>query len=57
MIASCKTLFPDDRVHAILADIGKIIRPTPVFGKVIEVDNAPLSTIVSFDSNFVVRVL
>ena len=57
MINLCNTLFPNDRVHAILADIGKIIRSTPAFDKVIEVDNAPLSTIVSFDSNFVVRVL
>ena len=30
MINLCNTLLPNDKVHAIPADIGKIIRPIPV---------------------------
>ena len=41
---------PNDRVHAIPAEIGKIIRPIPVFDKVVEVDIVPRKTIVSTDS-------
>ena len=47
------TLLPNDRVHAIPADIGKIIKPTSVIDKVIKVDVAPKISIVSNDSNFV----
>ena len=46
-----------DRVHAIPADLGKIIKPIPVIHKVFEVDVAPSITIVSIDSKFVFRVL
>ena len=48
---------PNDRVHALLADIGKKIKAKPVFDKIIEVDAAPRITIVSTGSNFVFRVL
>ena len=57
MIILCNTLLPHDRVHAIPADIGKIIKPTPVIDRVIEVDVAPMITIESTDSNIVFRVL
>ena len=43
-------------MHAIPADIGKIIKPIAVIDRVIEVDVAPI-TIVSTDSNIVFRVL
>ena len=42
----CKTLVANDRVHAIPADIGKIFKPIPVTDRVIEVDVAPMITIV-----------
>ena len=57
MINLCKTLLLNDRAQAIPADIGKIIRPTPVIDRVIEVDVAPMLTIESIDSNIVFRVL
>ena len=44
-------------MHAIPADIGKIIKPKAVIDRVIEVDVAPVITIVSTDSNIVFRVL
>ena len=57
MIILCNTLLPNRRVHAIPADIGKTIKPIPLTDKVIEVDVVPIITIVSTDSNFVLRVL
>ena len=57
MINLCNTLLSNDRVHAISADIGKIIKPTPVTYRVIEVDVAPMIMILSTDSNAVFRVL
>ena len=57
MIILCKTLLPNDRVQAILANIGKIIKLTPVTDRNIEVDVAPMITIESTDSNVVFRVL
>ena len=57
MINLCNTLLPNDRVQAIPADIGKIVKPTPVTDKVIEVDVAVIRTIESTDSNIVFRVL
>ena len=57
MINLCNTLLPNDRVQAIPADIGKIIKPLPVIDKVIEADDSPLITIQSTDSNIVFRVL
>ena len=57
MINLCNTLLPKDRVPAIPADIGKLIKPIPVIDRVIEVDVAPMITILSTDSNIVFRVL
>ena len=57
MINLCNTLLPNDKVHAIPADIGKTIRPIPVIDKVIELDVAPVIIILSIDSNTVFRVL
>ena len=57
MINLCNTLLPNDRVQAILADIGKIIKPIPVIDEVIEDDVAPMITILSTDSKTVFRVL
>ena len=57
MINLCNTLLPNDRVHAIPADIGEIIKPKPVTDKVIEVDVAAMITILSTDSNTAFRVL
>ena len=50
MINLCNTLLPNDRVHAIPADMGKIIKPIPVIDRVIEVDVAAMITILSTDS-------
>ena len=57
MINLCNILLPNDRAQAIPADIGKIIRPIPVTDKVVEVDVAPMITILSTDSNIEFRVL
>ena len=57
MINLCNTVLPNDRVPAITADIGKIIKPTPVIDKVIEVDVAPMIIKLSTDSSNVFRVL
>ena len=57
MITLCNTLLPNDRVQKIPANIGKIIKPTPVTDKVTEVDVAPMIMIESTDSNIVFRVL
>ena len=57
MINLCNTLLPNDRVQAIQADIGKIIKPIPVIDRVIEVDVAQMITILSTDSNIVFTVL
>ena len=57
MINLCNTLLPDDSVQSIPADIGEIIKPIPVIDRVIEVDVAPMITILSIDSNIVFRVL
>ena len=57
MIILCNSLLPIYRVHAILADIGKAIKPRPVIDRITEVVAAPKTTIVCTDSNFVFRVL
>ena len=57
MINLCNTLLPKDRVQAIPADMGKIFKPIPIIDRVIEVDVAPMITILSADSNIVFRVL
>ena len=56
MIILCNTLLPNDRAHAISADTGKIIKPIPRIDKVIEVELAPIITIVSTDSDIVFRI-
>ena len=43
-------------MHAIIADIGKIIKPIAVIDRVKKIDVAPIITIVSTDSNIVFRV-
>ena len=57
MINLCKTLLDNYKAQAIPADIGNIIKPTPVIDRVIEVDVAPMITIASTDSKNVFRVL
>ena len=56
MINLCNILLPDDREHAIPADVGKTINPMPVIDRVIEVDVAAMIMILSTDSNIVFRV-
>ena len=51
----CNTLLPNDRVPAVPADIGKVIKPTPVIDKVTEVDVVPITTFVSTDSKIVLE--
>ena len=50
-------MLPNDRIQTFPADIGKIIKPTPVFDRVIEVDVAPMMIIECIDSNIVFRDL
>ena len=57
MINLCNALLPYDIVHAIQADIGKTIKPIPVIDRVVEIDVAPMITMLSTDSNTVFRVL
>ena len=56
MIILCKTLLINGRVHAMPADIGKIIKPTPIIERDREVDVARIKRIVSTDSNIVFSV-
>ena len=57
MISLFDTLLPDDRVHAIPADIGKTIEPIRVIDKIIGIDVALMIKFVSTDSNIVFLVL
>ena len=57
MIILCNTLSPHGRVQAIPADIGKKFKPIPVIDRAIEVDVAPIKTILSTGSNIVFRLL
>ena len=57
MINLCNTLLPNDRAQAMPADMGKIIKPTPVTDNVIDVDVAVMITILSTDSYNVSKVL
>ena len=57
MVNSCNTLLPKDRVQAIPADIGKTIKPMPGIDRVMEVDVAPILTLLSTDFNIVFRLL
>ena len=56
IISLCNTVLPSDRVQAIPADIGKIIKPKPVTDRVMEIDVVAMITIDSTDSNIVFRV-
>ena len=56
MFNLCNTLLPIDKPLAIPADMGKTINPIPVIDRVIEVDVAPMTTMLSTDSNTVFRV-
>ena len=47
----------DYKLQTIPADIGKRIKPKPVTDRIFEVDVAPIITIVSTDSSFVLRFL
>ena len=47
------TLLDNDRTQAIPADFRKIIKPKSVSDRVIEVDVAPMITIILIDSNTV----
>ena len=51
------TLLPNGSVHAIPTDIGKTIKLIPVIDRTIEVDIAPMITLLYTDSNTVFRVL
>ena len=53
----CIILSAIDREQAIPDDVRKTIKPTPVIDRLIEVDVAPMITIVSTDSNIVFRAL
>ena len=57
MINLCNTLLPNDRVQAIPAYIGKMIKPMPVIDRVIEVEVTAMIMILSTDSNYVFKVL
>ena len=57
MINLCIALLPNDKPQAIPADISKPINPIPVVDRVIEVDVAPIITIVSTDSKLVFSAL
>ena len=57
MINFCNTLVPKNRVLPIPADIGKIFKLIPIIDRVLEVDVAAIITIVSTDSNIVIRYL
>ena len=57
MINLCNTLLANDRAHATPAEIGTTINPTPVTDNVTDVVVVAIVTIVSTDSNFVLRVL
>ena len=57
MIFLCNNLLPNVRKQAKPADMGKIIKPTPVTDNVIEVDVAPMITTLSTASNIVFTVL
>ena len=57
MINLCNTLLPYDELQAIPTDVVKIIKPIPVIDRTIEVEVAPMITILSTDSSIVFRVL
>ena len=57
MFILCNTLLPNVRVHTISADIRTKIKILPVIDIVINVDVAPIKTLVSTDSNVVFTVL
>ena len=56
MITPFFTLLPNDKTHAIRADLGSTTKPTLVTDKVTHVAIAPILSTMSTDSNFDVRV-
>ena len=57
IVILCIILLTNDKALTIPADIGKKIKPIPVIYKVIEVDVAPMITILSTDSIIVFKIL
>ena len=57
MISLCSILLPKDIPQATPATTGKTIKPTPVTDRLIEVEVAPMITILSTDSNTIFEVL
>ena len=57
MIILCITLLPNDRAHAIPAEIGTTIKPTPVIDNLTDVVVEPKITTVWTDSIFEVIFL
>ena len=57
MITFCNTLLDNDKIKAIPADFGKIIKPTTVIDRVFEVEVASMITIESTDFKIVFRDL
>ena len=56
MIIFCITLLPNDRAHALPADIGTTIKPTPVTDNDLDVVVEPIITTVWTDSNIDISV-
>ena len=50
-------MLPNDRAHAVPAEIGTTFKPIPVTNKLSDVVVEPIKTTESTDSNFEVRVL
>ena len=57
MIILCITLLPNDRAHAIPAEIGTTTKPTRVTDNITDVVVEPITTTVWTDSNIEVSVL
>ena len=57
MIILCITFLPNDRAHAIPAEIGSTIKPTPVTDDFTDIVVEPIKTTVWTDSNIEVSVL
>ena len=57
MIILCITFLPNDRAHAIPAEIASTIKPTPVPDNVTDVVVGPIMTTVWTESNIGVSVL
>ena len=57
MIILCNFLLPNDRVHAIPADIGTTIKPKPVTDSCTDIVVEPIITTVSTECSIEVSVL